>query len=704
MKRRLLSCIIAVSVGLSVFNIANVTKAAEENSTVISNKDQYGNVSPVAINKITEDDITLNALGNERMNGRSQYPESIDNSKLDMFPEIRRQEDLGSCVSFSMLYFTMSHMINLDNYLNNRNEEKMECSPSFGFNGVNNGIAAGITLLDLVYYMNNSGVVSIKDFPYKGDSTSAYNYKMISTNSDMWKKAQRYSVKEYNMISLSENTSSKDIATKPYVDKQLNIVKKALTNGYVLSYETHYSPEVYTIPQTQPDGTDNKYGGENAWGSIHRNSSLSHQMVVVGYDDNVWIDLNKNNLVDEGEKGALKVADSYEGRKENPTGFHWVSYDALYDTSNLQGNEAANVNRRYFTSSMEYVIPEIKEETKLYAKYTLNTAKRGQCKLCLTATDKNSGQKYEFYPWIFSGKDQSYSFDVSDISFRGTTERCDGSFAIDLRKVVPDITSDTLNNYDWNLVLTDKTNDESDVQLKGLSIIDAAKKVEYVSDVDYTNPVTVNGSTETVAIPLNTSDKLQIVGLRNDLNYRENISEVNKPVTLCADTYGGAMNRLYAYTIARKTGDNGYEFYPVINSKESSITWTPDKTGDYKIILNVFYGNGNHASKQIDYSVYEPLHLDFVPLNAVGTRTAADGNTIYVVPKGETLKANVNVVGGIGDTQLVRATGNKLEDGSYEFYPGDGIERYIYYKDETTLKKGDNSASCKKFSFYVVEQ
>ena len=224
-------------------------------------------------------------------------------------------------------------------------------------------------------------------------------------------------------------------------------------------------------------------------------------MVVVGQDDNVWIDLNKNNLVDEGEKGALKVADSYEGRKENPTGFHWVSYDALYDTSNLQGNEAANVNRRYFTSSMEYVIPEIKEETKLYAKYTLNTAKRGQCKLCLTATDKNSGQKYEFYPWIFSGKDQSYSFDVSDISFRGTTERCDGSFAIDLRKVVPDITSDTLNNYDWNLVLTDKTNDESDVQLKGLSIIDAAKKVEYVSDVDYTNPVTVNGSTETVAIP-----------------------------------------------------------------------------------------------------------------------------------------------------------------------------------------------------------
>lgn len=34
-------------------------------------------------------------------------------------------------------------------------------------------------------------------------------------------------------------------------------------------------------------------------------------MTLVGYNDNIWVDINGNGIVDNGEKGAFKIANSW---------------------------------------------------------------------------------------------------------------------------------------------------------------------------------------------------------------------------------------------------------------------------------------------------------------------------------------------------------------------------------------------------------
>ncbi len=37
----------------------------------------------------------------------------------------------------------------------------------------------------------------------------------------------------------------------------------------------------------------------------------SHAMTIVGYNDAVWTDINSNGVIDAGEKGAFRIANSW---------------------------------------------------------------------------------------------------------------------------------------------------------------------------------------------------------------------------------------------------------------------------------------------------------------------------------------------------------------------------------------------------------
>ena len=67
----------------------------------------------------------------------------------------------------------------------------------------------------------------------------------------------------------------------------------------------------------------------------------AHSMTVVGYNDAIWIDINKNDIVDSGEKGAFRVANSW-GLGWEYEGFTWVAYDALYAVSQVDGVPVAS--------------------------------------------------------------------------------------------------------------------------------------------------------------------------------------------------------------------------------------------------------------------------------------------------------------------------------------------------------------------------
>ncbi len=79
-------------------------------------------------------------------------------------------------------------------------------------------------------------------------------------------------------------------------------------------------------------------------------------MTIVGYNDNIWIDINSNGKVDDGEKGAFKIANSHGPDYAN-NGFVWMAYDALNKKSSVLDFTNSNARQGAFLNNeAEYVV------------------------------------------------------------------------------------------------------------------------------------------------------------------------------------------------------------------------------------------------------------------------------------------------------------------------------------------------------------
>jgi len=59
-----------------------------------------------------------------------------------------------------------------------------------------------------------------------------------------------------------------------------------------------------------------------------RSDGDAHSLLIVGYDDNVWADVNQDDEVQDGEVGAFKLLNTW-GREWGNGGYTWVAYDAF---------------------------------------------------------------------------------------------------------------------------------------------------------------------------------------------------------------------------------------------------------------------------------------------------------------------------------------------------------------------------------------
>ena len=93
-------------------------------------------------------------------------------------------------------------------------------------------------------------------------------------------------------------------------DTGIDQVKQMLVNGYILNIPTYiYSWQYQTIGDDPSTTEDDAFAGKKCVSWVNGRSGY-HAMTVVGYNDNIWVDINGNGAVDSGEKGAFRIANS----------------------------------------------------------------------------------------------------------------------------------------------------------------------------------------------------------------------------------------------------------------------------------------------------------------------------------------------------------------------------------------------------------
>jgi len=383
-------------------------------------------------------------------------PSCVDNSELKSFPPIGDQGYLNSCASYATTYYQLTHMfgLKLGWDVKNDTENKQKFSPKWTFNLTNageNGVF-GIESAYQVFY--KSGAALWNDFPYNGEDINPQNYTQWPTESSVWRNALNYRIKDFGEIRIWDGTNT---PVKSTDSPNLNKVKQLLNNGYVLTFDTNLSTWRYSkICDDTSTSKDDDYINQNIAHITDTQLTAmdGHVMTLVGYNDNIWVDINENGIVDTGEKGAFKIANSWgkEGgfvmvMNKFPyysnDGFIWLSYDTMNKVSSVPecpiSERTNSINSR---NKLHWICPKEAETPKLLIEYTVNHTNKYELE-----TFFGYSNYYENNPVSFFGLDIMNCPTHIKSSFDGTNNSCDATFVFDISELYDRFDSTKGNLY-----------------------------------------------------------------------------------------------------------------------------------------------------------------------------------------------------------------------------------------------------------------
>ncbi|MDE5583814.1 MAG: cellulose binding domain-containing protein [Ruminococcus sp.] len=305
-----------------------------------------------------------------------QLPESCDLSKSIYFPPIGNQEWTNSCVSWAATYYQFTYEANKLN--NITTTEKNAYSPRWTYNFINNGKNNGTSFEATYDVLKEHGALTMSDYP----CYNVENFFSWSDKTEAMIKAlnTRISGNEHKVVINGLNASAPE---------NLNEIKSLLANGKVLTFLTtlnyEYGDRSIIIDNTISDYINPKNNCKER--IVYRANELSdmgHAMTIVGYDDNVWCDINNNQKVDEGELGAFKIANSYGKGDDNGTdgyvddGFIWIAYDALNSNTQVPEMSTNNEDNRvavfgYGNDNVVYYIDVENKSPNYIGQLNINT-------------------------------------------------------------------------------------------------------------------------------------------------------------------------------------------------------------------------------------------------------------------------------------------------------------------------------------------
>ena len=419
--------------------------------------------------------------------GVENLPLSVDLSQDKYFPPVMNQGALGACASVSCVYYQFSYALNRERDVAATYENS--ASPLFVYNFACEGTDMGTTPDGNYAFLKKYGAPSMATVPYNESGVFSWH-----PGFDVWREASRNKLESYTEYEEIGRENSR--ITSPD-DSDLYEFKYALSQGKVLTFSTTVYSWVANNLKKHPDAPGNDAFEGQYSVKYCDGYQGAHRMTIVGYNDNIWTDINENNRVDSGEMGAFKVANSWGAGYCN-SGFVWVAYDALNgDKSSVEGvNLQMKVAAINSVTSIE--VRKDDDHSKMYVSYTLNTDKRYQHEVTLVG-EKNGTITKEKMLYEYCNENANYGD-----AFDGTKIACDATFVISLDSVIGGIEAADFEDYSWSIEISDTKEDGNP-----LEVLDVKLYNEFTGEVYTTSeqfPITLDGEKVALNIKETTSD------------------------------------------------------------------------------------------------------------------------------------------------------------------------------------------------------
>lgn len=349
---------------------------------------------------------------NDEFTNTSQLPSSVDLSTSAYFPDIGDQGSIGSCTAWATTYYQFTYEANKLNNIITTNGNTY--SPSWTYNFTNCGVDKGSYIDNAYNVLKRQGALTLSEMPY---NKNAYSFAW-STDTEAMTDALKTRVSVVDRITIpstgtciTSNNDSDLIAAKAL----LNAGKVFVVRGYVDNYFSWSTKESYNRPDELV-----------VYRASYTNSS--HAMTVVGYDDNVFCDVNGNGVIEDCEKGAFKVANSW-GTDWGNDGYIWVLYDALNAVSankvnnwesNKSGERVSIFHRDDIDGNVFFYVNVQNYEIGMVGLLTINTTNKNKLSAMATRGDSEVNCLHDNITYFYNDNIRYYLNTAEAVPFNGT--------------------------------------------------------------------------------------------------------------------------------------------------------------------------------------------------------------------------------------------------------------------------------------------
>ena len=579
-----------------------------------------------------------------------QLPSQVDNSQSKYFPPVGHQGEIGSCVSFSTAYYQLSYMLNRQYDRDGKLPENI-CSPTFIYN-----YSTHQACCESIYdTMQQIGCCSIKDVPIVDIQADIKGNLNWNVSEDNLLKASENRIINYEELNFQEGEEKKETFITGPKDPSLNKIKGYLNDGEILSFGTDIFKAVEDkIVKNEEVSENSKHMDEVIIPRFDKTKdSGSHEMTIVGYNDDIWVDINKDGKVQEGEKGAFKVVNSW-GEGYANKGFVWMSYDAFNNVSSVNNDMLSSTRYKATDSYARINIKDSRSMCKYYCEIEIESASRGG--ISLEVTNKENAKTISIAPFTHAW---------GRYNFEGEKGYSSGKFLFNLDNIIDgDVDLEDINNLNINVKVTDNMSEGDITKIKDFRIIDKDKNLIYGGQ--FSNNVYLDG---------------EVFNINPSLGY----DKENKVNNITKIYYKGDKKPAY---VEYQVGDMDWITYSLLDMKAA------DYIGEGFVGTNIFLGKYNSA--YIRFLDEKKEYIDDGYIYKVNTGVNKLSNK-EVTTDDDIMKFQIYnmYIDPAGDEVNVKV-GSTLDDGSVKFkysYKKEGSDEEVLISDYSDNKEAQTTIS-----------